>query len=141
MKVTRRYILVGRGDNPGIYLKNVNGKSSLFKGPDVKHIVDVSEVEVCRLINKDIVSAIFVDKKIKKPVDTVKFELGKPIEWPAYHAIVCFGIKTQIVQVANSFDENHKAEQEFTLRLLGLIEPQMTRGLDYESWIGEKNEK
>lgn len=111
-------------------------KLSLYAGKppanaDIKNIA-----EVCTMLDGSKIFAVFLTPEQSLPPKAVLLKADSPITWAVHHAIVIFEVKSQLTQIATSFDMHHESEKNYTYKLLGVLERIFARGLEHKSWIG-----
>ena len=127
-----------------IYLNSTNRKLQLFSYPDLKLFLSAKEidkkVEVCRLVNDEVVYAVYVKEDLSKNLICKKYLYKEDINWPAYYAVTIYCIKNQLTSLV--FNSEEKATKELVCSILGKIEPFCAKGLPYKSWLeGEKKDE
>jgi hypothetical protein len=102
-----------------------------LKGLALKDVQDPQRVELCRLKDGD---RVFVIQVTEVPKGCVLVTSTSRMMYTAYHAIVCYELKAQMVQVALSFAAE-SSEQGLLFKLLGVMERIFARGRESKSWI------
>jgi hypothetical protein len=129
-----RYLIV----RDGIYLKKDEQgffdllQESDLKGLDLCDIEGIHKSEICRTLYKERVFA--VKCKVNTPKGVCKVMGEDKMRYSSYHAITCFEVKVQIVQISSVCPEPFKS---MLLKLLGTLERIFSRGLESQSWVKE----
>lgn len=123
-----RYLLIN--DKGAVFKKSPNGLD-LLHASDLKllHLNDIQDpnnVEVCRLADND---RVFVLKITKIPEGFKQALVNDKMTHNAFHAVVSYEIKAQLVQASKVLD------QQTTFKLLGAIERILARGQVNKTWM------
>jgi len=118
-----KVLLLNTNVNKPIVYKDKRGVLNLLNY--VPTFATVHDDAMCKLRSGIFVKLALCDIPELKNPKLLHYEHGgeQAISYDLYYAFKVFAVKSQLVTLANAFDDEHKAEKEYTLKIIGILNP------------------